>query len=117
MSFKQREKKSKASDFQNEKKLYLFLFYFNPVNYLKGQEAYLLNTGAFTGYEEGVPIQVALSHDYFTIAVSVGQHLTYFDSQTGEQGDDIQYAHTGIPRRISFFHFIILIFNFFFNLL
>ena len=69
------------------------------MNYLKGQEAYLLNTGTFSGYEEGVPIQIALSHDYFTVAVSVGQHLTYFDSNSGEQGDDIQYAHTGIYQK------------------
>ena len=66
------------------------------MNYQKGQEAYLLNTGTFAGYEEGVPIQIGLSHDYFTVAVSVGQHLTYFDGRTGEQGDEILHAHPGI---------------------
>lgn len=72
------------------------IFSWFSVSYLKGQEAYLLKTGTFANYEEGVPIQVALSHDYFTTAVSVGHHLTYFDAMTGEQGDEILHAHPGI---------------------
>ncbi|XP_066918749.1 transducin beta-like protein 2 [Clytia hemisphaerica] len=65
------------------------------VNYLKSQEAYLLSTGNFTGYEEGLNVNIALTHDYFTVALSVGSHLKYYDSKSGEMDEDILHAHPG----------------------
>jgi len=74
------------------------------VNYLKGQEAYLLHTGHFDGYEEGTPINIALSHDYFTVALSVGQTIKYFNSKTEELEDNIPYAHPGNAYCLFYFH-------------
>ena len=65
------------------------------VNYLKSQEAYLLSTGNFTGYEEGLNVNIALTHDYFTVALSVGSHLKYYDAKSGEMDEEILHAHPG----------------------
>lgn len=65
------------------------------VDYLKGQEAYLLHTGCFTGLNEGIPAHVALSHDYFTIAISLGQSIQIHLTLTQKLEEILTDVHQG----------------------
>lgn len=65
------------------------------VNYLKGQEAYLLHTGHYQSIEEGIPAHIALSHDYFTVAISLGHSIHLYNSSTVALEQSLNDVHQG----------------------
>lgn len=62
------------------------------VEFLKGQDAYLIHTGSF-GYEDDLPYHVALSPDYFTVAISFGHSIQLFNANTQALEETLQAIH------------------------
>uniref|UniRef100_T2M2R1 Transducin beta-like protein 2 n=1 Tax=Hydra vulgaris TaxID=6087 RepID=T2M2R1_HYDVU len=63
------------------------------VNYLKGQDAYLLNTGQFKHVEH--PAFIALSHDYYTVSIATYMSIYMFNAKSGNMEEEIESAHKG----------------------
>jgi len=64
------------------------------VDYLKGQDAYLLITGS-TVYDPDIPVHISLSPDHFTIAISLGRSIQLISAATQEVEETLQDVHPG----------------------
>lgn len=65
------------------------------VDYLKGQDAYLLHTGRYEPVPDGISSHIALSPDYFTVAISLGHSIQLFNVSTQELEESLQDVHQG----------------------
>ncbi|XP_057295266.1 transducin beta-like protein 2 isoform X2 [Hydractinia symbiolongicarpus] len=65
------------------------------VNYLKGQDAYLVKTGSYTPPPDGMSTHIALSHDYFTVALALGTSIQLYNATTQELGEELTDVHQG----------------------
>jgi len=67
------------------------------VDYLKGQDAYLLHTGRYQSVvDEGITAHIALSPDYFIVAISLGQSIQLYNALTQELEELLQDVHQGV---------------------
>lgn len=64
------------------------------VDYLKGQDGYLLTTGQCACTPD-VPVHIALSPDHFTIAISLGHSIKLYNTGTQEVEEFLQDVHQG----------------------
>jgi len=64
------------------------------VDYLKGQDAYLLITGSHV-YEPDVPVHIALSPDHFTVAISLGRSIQLINAASQELDETLDNVHPG----------------------
>ena len=65
------------------------------MDYLKGQDAYLLKTGSFVPPSEGVSVHVALTPDTFTVALSVGRSISLYNTNTCNCEEELEDVHPG----------------------
>jgi len=62
------------------------------VNYLKGQEAYLIHTGQYN-YSANQIVHIALSHDYFTVAIAIDTTILLYDANSEKLEETIENIH------------------------
>ena len=63
------------------------------MNYLKGQDSYLLHTGHFTTATFDTSVHIALSHDYFTVALSLGRSILLYNTNQENLEEVIENIH------------------------
>ena len=95
----------------------MFLIYSCLVNYLQGQDAYLLHTGECPALVANSCAHIAISHDYFTVAVATGPSIYYFNTTTHELEESLEDVHNGILIHILFPIYIYILYNCFIFLL